>query len=186
MLLVVGSETRVARARFRVGKAARNTQCDERIGMTTRSIIGAAKICVFVLLLAISISPQAKSQPSSEAVEQWELLSQQLVDAYQAGDYVRGVELAEQSYALALAVLGPRDPRTLISLDNLAGLYVHQGRYGEAEPLYGRALQLSQEVLGEAHPQTLSSLNQLATLYESQDRSLSRRYRLPLDISPEA
>ena len=38
-------------------------------------------------------------------------------------------------------VLGPEHPDTLISVNNLADLYKAQGRYGEAEPLFRRALQ---------------------------------------------
>ena len=37
-------------------------------------------------------------------------------------------------------VLGPEHPDTLPSVNNLAVLYQAQGRYGEAEPLYQRAL----------------------------------------------
>ena len=40
-------------------------------------------------------------------------------------------------------------------LNNLAFLYVAQGRYGEAEPLYQEALQARREVLGPRHPDTL-------------------------------
>ncbi|MBT8419426.1 MAG: CHAT domain-containing protein, partial [Gammaproteobacteria bacterium] len=57
---------------------------------------------------------------------------------------------------------------TLISLNNLAGLYDSQGRYGEAESLYERALAARERVLGKDHPDTLTSLNSLAFLYWSQ------------------
>ncbi|MFO1434132.1 MAG: tetratricopeptide repeat protein [Candidatus Competibacteraceae bacterium] len=53
---------------------------------------------------------------------------------------------------------------------NLAMLYYNQGRYGEAEPLLNKALQLRREVLGPRHPNTLESLNNLALLYRSQGR----------------
>lgn len=42
------------------------------------------------------------------------------------------------------------------SLNNLAFLYRAQSRYGEAEPLYRKALQLSEKVLGPEHPNTLT------------------------------
>ena len=38
-----------------------------------------------------------------------------------------------------------------ISLNNLAALYDDQGRYGEAEPLYQRALGIREKVLGPEH-----------------------------------
>ena len=37
-------------------------------------------------------------------------------------------------------VLGPKHPGVAINFNNLAGLYHAQGRYGEAEPLFKRAL----------------------------------------------
>ena len=49
-------------------------------------------------------------------------------------------------------------------------LYASQGRYGEAEPLYQRALAASERVLGAEHPDTLVSVNNLAGLYASQGR----------------
>jgi CHAT domain-containing protein len=57
-----------------------------------------------------------------------------------------------------------------LSLNNLAGLYHAQGRYGEAEPLHKRALEAEERVLGKDHSQTLLSLNNLAGLYYAQGR----------------
>ena len=37
-------------------------------------------------------------------------------------------------------------------LNNLAGLYLSQGRYAEAEPLYKRALAITEKALGPDHP----------------------------------
>ena len=51
-------------------------------------------------------------------------------------------------------------------MNNLASLYIDQGRYSEAEPLYMRALEASERVLGREHPDTLTSVNNLATLYQ--------------------
>ncbi|MEI2771580.1 MAG: tetratricopeptide repeat protein [Candidatus Competibacter sp.] len=45
-----------------------------------------------------------------------------------------------------------------------------QGRYGEAEPLFQRALAGFEKVLGPEHPATLTSVNNLAVLYQSQGR----------------
>ena len=65
---------------------------------------------------------------------------------------------------------GPEYPTTLRSINNLAFLYGAQGRYGEAELLYRRALAASEKVLGSEHPFTLSSVNNLAASYEAQGR----------------
>jgi tetratricopeptide (TPR) repeat protein len=57
-------------------------------------------------------------------------------------------------------------PDVVTSLDRLAGLYYHQGRYNDAEPLYLRALVINEQQLGADHPNTATSLNNLASLYE--------------------
>ena len=44
------------------------------------------------------------------------------------------------------------------------------GRYGEAEPLYQRALAIYEEQLGPDHPDTATNLNNLASLYDSMGR----------------
>ncbi len=61
-------------------------------------------------------------------------------------------------------------PSTLTSLSNLAELYHAQGRYGETEPFFVRAIEASEQILGQDHPQTLTSVSNLAKLYESQGR----------------
>ena len=48
--------------------------------------------------------------------------------------------------------MGPEDPATATSLNNLAGLYVDQGAYKQALPLYQRSLEIVERALGLAHP----------------------------------
>jgi len=52
----------------------------------------------------------------------------------------------------------------------LAVLYLYQGRYQDAEPLFIKALELSKRLLGEEHPSVATSYNNLALLYKSQGR----------------
>jgi tetratricopeptide (TPR) repeat protein len=66
--------------------------------------------------------------------------------------------------------LGSDHPSTASSLNNLAELYLAMGRYGEAEPLLLRALQIYEAQLGSDHPSTASSLNNLAELYLAMGR----------------
>ncbi|GAB4151786.1 MAG: hypothetical protein Fur0046_31200 [Cyanobacteria bacterium J069] len=56
------------------------------------------------------------------------------------------------------------------SLVWLGYLYESQGRYSEAEPLYGRSLAITEAQLGADHPDTATSLNNLAQLYYSMGR----------------
>ena len=50
--------------------------------------------------------------------------------------------------------LGDAHPETAQSLNNLAALYRSRGQYGEAEPLYARALAINEQQLGPEHPYT--------------------------------
>ena len=56
------------------------------------------------------------------------------------------------------------------SLNNLALLYLDQGRYADAEPLIKRALAISEKALGPDHPGLATDLNNLAGLYHVQGR----------------
>ena len=49
-------------------------------------------------------------------------------------------------------------------------LYVNQGRYADAEPLYKRSLAIYEKALGPDHPNVAGSLNNLAGLYNEQGR----------------
>jgi hypothetical protein len=77
-----------------------------------------------------------------------------VTEAYRAGDYPRGIALAEQALRLPRQTLGDGDPQTLISLNDLAVLYQAQGRYGEAEPLHREVLEARRDVLGPRHQDT--------------------------------
>ena len=69
-----------------------------------------------------------------------------------------------------MKVLGPDHPDVGTSLNNLAGLHLAQGRYGEAEPLYRRNLTIREKALGPDHPDVGAALNNLAGLYRVQGR----------------
>ena len=60
-------------------------------------------------------------------------------------------------------------------MNNLADLYQSQGRYGEAEPLYRRALEARERVLGPEHPHTLATKNNLAALLSRTGRDEESR-----------
>ncbi len=66
--------------------------------------------------------------------------------------------------------LGPEHPDTLASLNELAASFQTQQRYGEAEPLMLRGLDVSERVLGPEHPDTLLCVVRLSALYLAQDR----------------
>ncbi|MBW2368638.1 MAG: tetratricopeptide repeat protein, partial [Deltaproteobacteria bacterium] len=66
--------------------------------------------------------------------------------------------------------LGPDHPDVAMILNNLASLYVNQGRYTQAELLYKRALSIYEKTLGPDHPDVATSLENLAVLYRAINR----------------
>jgi len=66
--------------------------------------------------------------------------------------------------------LGEEHPNTLISMINLAVLYQSQGRYGDAEPLLTKAIEVERRVLGPANPTLQRDLTWLARLRIAQHR----------------
>lgn len=50
--------------------------------------------------------------------------------------------------------MGEEHPDVATNYNHLAGLYLSQGRYSKAKPLYKTAFSLLQRLLGEEHPLT--------------------------------
>ncbi len=98
-----------------------------------------------------------------------------LDDVDQTGHAVRAVLAARPDMTPSEALwhvnaLGPDHPDLATSLNNLAGLYQAQGKYGEAEPLYKRSLAVLEKALGPDHSHVATSLDNLAALYQAHGR----------------
>lgn len=77
--------------------------------------------------------------------------------------YRRALAIGEQAEGLS-------HPDVALTLNNLAELYLLQGRNVEAEPLYRRAVAIWQQTSGPPNPQLIIALNNLAMLYKAQGR----------------
>ena len=94
------------------------------------------------------------------------LLNSQVVGLHAQGRYRDAASMAIRVAALAERELGPDDPITLDSINNLANIHVEFARYDEAERLLLRTLRAQEARSGENDPEALlSALNNLATLY---------------------
>jgi tetratricopeptide (TPR) repeat protein len=67
--------------------------------------------------------------------------------------------------------LGPEHPDTLVDLNNLANIYMHQGRYDEAVKLHRETLSISERVNGETHENTLTVKHNLANALKHQEEA---------------
>lgn len=65
-------------------------------------------------------------------------------------------------------VLGENHPDTLVTTNNLGGLYLCKKQYSLALPLIVQSFSKRRVVLGETHPETLTSMFTLALLYDQQ------------------
>ncbi|MCW5205462.1 tetratricopeptide repeat protein [Desulfobulbus sp. F5] len=89
--------------------------------------------------------------------------------AYQMGEYQQAEEWLEHLLAI-WEQEGKEDAELALALNDLALVYMSQGRYEEAELRYKRSLEIWEEKLGKDHPDVAISLNNLASLYYSQGR----------------
>ncbi|OKH13438.1 tetratricopeptide repeat protein, partial [[Limnothrix rosea] IAM M-220] len=64
-------------------------------------------------------------------------------------------------------LLGDRHPSVATSLNNLAGLYVTQGKFTKAESFRLQCLEIELETLGQDHPQVQQSLNNFVGLLQA-------------------
>jgi tetratricopeptide (TPR) repeat protein len=69
---------------------------------------------------------------------------------YAVGEYVRAERLFNQALQIKKKKFGTQHPEVALSYNNLADAYRMQGLYGEACPLYERALEIW-EMSPEAH-----------------------------------
>ena len=54
--------------------------------------------------------------------------------------------------------IGPENSDTLMSMNNLANVYLAEGKYPQAEALYRETMEIQRRVLGPEHPDTLDSM----------------------------
>eukprot|EP00873_Tetraselmis_striata_P002276 jgi/Tetstr1/422540/TSEL_013348.t1 len=86
---------------------------------------------------------------------------------FRMGDLAGTEGLLKSALDIREQQLGPHNPHTASSLNNLAGLHKAKGDYAAAQPLMERALDIREEQLGPRHPSTAASLNNLAGLHQA-------------------
>jgi tetratricopeptide (TPR) repeat protein len=92
-----------------------------------------------------------------------------LLGKLQENQQALGIDQATMQ-ALVEEALSGVSPDLARTLNETARAYFNQGRYGEAESRFVRALAIEEKALGPEHPSTAQSLNNLAELYRAQGR----------------
>ncbi len=114
--------------------------------------------------LGVNLVAGSATPPGAEAATA-DLLS--LLGQYRHGAlaaYSEAIPLFERALAIRERALGPEQPDTAGSLNNLALVLRDQGDLAGARPLFKRALSISEKALGPDNPSTATSLNNLALL----------------------
>jgi tetratricopeptide (TPR) repeat protein/transcriptional regulator with XRE-family HTH domain len=119
-----------------------------------------------------------QAQACDTLIQRWKLTLTEAGDLlHRIGNYLSehaSYALAESLYQHALSIreqqLGSEHPDVATTLNDLAVLYRHQGKYEQVEPLYLRALSIREQQLGLHHLETARSLNNLAILYWNQGK----------------
>ena len=78
------------------------------------------------------------------------------------GQYAESRKQLERALGLYRQILGPRNAKTLKTINDLAHTARDQGKYSEAESLYDQSLPICRQVLGPEHPETLRAMTGLA------------------------
>ena len=119
---------------------------------------------VFLTLVvyAISVSP---SFVRADTLQEADRLNSEVVKIYKEGKYKEALPYAEKALDFCERNLGPENPKTATSLDNLVHIYYYTGAYEKAEPLLLRILAIREKTLGQEHTGTALSLNNLAYYY---------------------
>ncbi|KAL7934422.1 P-loop containing nucleoside triphosphate hydrolase protein [Trichoderma chlorosporum] len=79
------------------------------------------------------------------------------------GNYVDAKQIHQQALDLRTIALGPENPDTLTSMNDLAMNLDQLGQYKEAEQMHRQVLELRMKILGAEHPDTLTGMNDLAS-----------------------
>ncbi len=86
------------------------------------------------------------------------------------GEPASAIRQLERALELRTAKLGPDDPDTLTSQNDLASGYKAAGQWNRAIALFERTLEARRAKLGPDHPDTLTSQNNLALAYRDGGR----------------
>src|SRR6185503_10736088 len=109
--------------------------------MTIRALAAAA-------LLAVACSPPVAAQGDGS----WQKPAQESSDLFSEGKYARSLAVAQKGLESVERSQGPHHPVAAIFLTRMAECYRMQARFGEAEPLYERAMKILDKGSANEHP----------------------------------
>ena len=109
------------------------------------------------------------SGPAVGQDDQWLSLIREATSLSQRAEYDRALLVGKQALEIAERRWGPDDLRVATSLGNLGNVYLTQGKFAEAEPLFERALRIWERG-APGHAGIATPIGNLASLYVAQGR----------------
>lgn len=76
----------------------------------------------------------------------------------------------QRSLEIRETALDPDHPSVAQSLHQLAGVYVHWRKFGNAEQLYKQAMEICENAYGPEHSTVARELDSLSLLYQKQNK----------------
>jgi tetratricopeptide (TPR) repeat protein len=122
------------------------------------------KILLKILLIAIIATSFTLATNAQE--EKYKALNKKMVTLYKSGRTLDAIEIAKQALLVAEETFGKKHPYVSTSLNNMALLYIADGKYEKAEELYERSLKLAEELLGRDNPQLAGILENMVKCNE--------------------
>jgi CHAT domain-containing protein/Tfp pilus assembly protein PilF len=135
--------------------------------MTMLLYIRKASMSMIVVLSILCFTWSVASLKASEPIA-LDNLNKSISEFVARGNYKDALPSAESSVAIARD-LKDRDALAS-SLARLANIYLHLGRFGDAEPLYKEALQIREEAVPSDPQAVANSLNDMGQLYYTLER----------------
>jgi CHAT domain-containing protein/tetratricopeptide (TPR) repeat protein len=121
--------------------------------------------CAVVLIAVTTGATGVQSQGADDLAA----LRAQVTQLHDQGKYAEAIPIAERYVALAREKYGEKHAEFALATSTLGYEYEAQGRYAEAEPLYGRARAII-EAIDPEHPIAGTTLSNLARVYRAQGR----------------
>jgi tetratricopeptide (TPR) repeat protein len=127
-----------------------------------------SKMVAFVAILALTTFgalATASAQPADIKA-----IDKAFQDHYARGNYPAAHTDAQELERLVKARFGADHPYYAVALNQLGRVAQAQGKYGEAEAFFERALAIREKALGANHSDVGQTLNNLANLYRAQGK----------------
>ena len=83
------------------------------------------------------------------------------------GDYVKALEMYQQSLKIDLAIFGETHPNVAGSYNSIGGVYYSQGDYVQALEMYQQSLKIYMAIFGETHPAVATIYSNIGYAYFS-------------------